>query len=66
VRDQLQELGDFGLKGKCLFFHGERVGDDGPIFQGAAGQQAPESGLQSRILFRRPGFQQAQPLKSGS
>ena len=41
MRDQLQQLGDFGLKGKSLFFHGERVGDDGLVFQGPDGLQAP-------------------------
>ena len=39
--DQLQELGDFGLKGKSLFFHGERVGDGARVFQGPDGPQAP-------------------------
>jgi hypothetical protein len=64
--DQLQELGDFGLKGKSLFFHGERVGDEGPVFQGVADRQAREPGLQTAILFRRQGQGPAQPLKSGS
>jgi hypothetical protein len=49
--DQLQELGDFGLKGKSLFFHGERVGDDGLVFQGPDGLQAPQKGMQAAILF---------------
>jgi hypothetical protein len=49
--DQLQELGDFGLKGKSLFFHGERVGGGARVFQGPDGLQAPQKGMQAAILF---------------